>query len=262
MGKGSGSVTTFSCADGFVVIPRQREYLEAGDRVTVHLLGRDLRPADLVVIGSHCIGLDLLLGRLHEQGMRAKFLAVGSTGGLQAAQRGECDLAGIHLLDPDTDTYNRPFVKEGLRLLSGYGRLQGIVFRRGDGRFEGKTVADAVAAALADPECVLVNRIRGSGTRILIDRLLGAARPPGHLTEAKSHNAVVAAVAQGRADWGVAIETAARTAGLGFLALREERYDFVVPEGRWERPAVRAFRELLEQQGVRDILAAHGFALE
>src|SRR5207244_2030624 len=55
MGKGSGSVTTFSKADGFVVIPRQQEYLEAGSTVAVHLLGQGLRPADLVVIGSHCV---------------------------------------------------------------------------------------------------------------------------------------------------------------------------------------------------------------
>src|SRR5262249_14694602 len=48
MGKGSGSVTTFSRADGFVIIPRQREYLEAGDTVEVHLLSHGLRPADLV----------------------------------------------------------------------------------------------------------------------------------------------------------------------------------------------------------------------
>src|SRR5205823_12333844 len=62
MGKGSGSVTTFSRADGFVVIPRQQEYVEAGESVQVHLLGPGLQPADLVVIGSHCVGLDYLLG--------------------------------------------------------------------------------------------------------------------------------------------------------------------------------------------------------
>ena len=73
MGKGSGSVTTFSRADGFVVIPRQREYLEAGDVVDVHLLGQGLRPADLVVIGSHCVGLDYLLGRLQERACAASF---------------------------------------------------------------------------------------------------------------------------------------------------------------------------------------------
>ena len=40
MGKGSGSVTTFSRADGFVVIPRLQEYVEQGERVRVRLLGR------------------------------------------------------------------------------------------------------------------------------------------------------------------------------------------------------------------------------
>jgi putative molybdopterin biosynthesis protein len=259
MGKGSGSVTTFSRADGFLVIPRQREYLEAGDTVAVHLLSRGLQPADLVVIGSHCVGLDFLLGRLQEQGYRSKFLAVGSTGGLAAARRGECDLAGIHLLDPRTQQYNRPFLSDDLQLLPGYGRLQGIVFRKGDPRFEGRNVADAVEQALNDPDCVLVNRNRGSGTRILIDQLLVGARPAGFLTEARSHNAVAAAVAQGRADWGVAIATVAADAGLGFLPLQEEQYDFVVPRTRWDRPAVQAFRHLLQQASTRQLLAAKGF---
>jgi putative molybdopterin biosynthesis protein len=256
MGKGSGSVTTFSRADGFIIIGRQREYLEAGDQVEVHLLGQGLQSADLVVIGSHCVGLDYLLGRLQERGLRTKVLAVGSMGGLTAARRGECDLAGIHLLDPATGAYNRPFLGEDLRLLPGYQRMQGIVFRRGDEHFTGKSVAEAVACALADPGCVLVNRNRGSGTRILIDRLLGSARPPGYLTEAKSHNAVAAAVSQGRADWGVAITPVARDADLGFLPLQEEHYDFAVPQSRWDRPAVQTFREQLEQEDTRRALAA------
>src|SRR5262249_27789937 len=132
-----------------------------------------------------------------------------------------------------------------------------IVFRPGDERFEGKSVADAVASALADPGCVLVNRNRGSGTRVLIDRLLGDARPPGYLAEAKSHNAVAAAVAQGRADWGLAITTAVgRDAGLGFVPLQEEHYDIAVPRSRWGRPAVQAFRDLLELEETRRALPA------
>jgi putative molybdopterin biosynthesis protein len=259
MGKGSGSVTTFSRADGFVIIPRQREYLDEGEAVEVHLLSQGLELADLVVIGSHCIGLDYLLGRLQEQGFRSKFLAVGSTGGLAAARRGECDLAGIHLFDPQTNSYNRPFLSDDLLLLPGYRRLQGLVYRPGDARFEGKSVPEAVAAALADPACVMVNRNRGSGTRVLIDRLLGSARPAGYLTEARSHNAVAAAVAQGRADWGLAIAPVARAGGLGFLPYQDEHYDFVVPRDRWERPAVRAFRQLLELPEVRRALAERGF---
>jgi putative molybdopterin biosynthesis protein len=259
MGKGSGSVTTFSRADGFVTIARQTEYVEAGAAVAVQLLGHGLRPADFVVIGSHCVGLDYLLGLLHQRGFRSKFLAVGSTGGLEAARRGECDVAGIHLLDPATGVYNRPFLGEGLGLAEGYGRLQGVVFRPGDPRFEGETADSAVKQALADPACVLVNRNRGSGTRVLIDGLLGGAKPPGYAAETRSHNAVAAAVAQGRADWGVAISTVARDAGLGFLPLREERYDFVIPASRWERPQVRVFREVLALPETRAALQRVGF---
>jgi putative molybdopterin biosynthesis protein len=261
MGKGSGSVTAFSRADGFVVIPRQQEYLEAGTVVEVQLLGHGLQPADLVVIGSHCVGLDYLLGRLQERGFRAKFLAVGSTGGLAAARRGECDLAGIHLLDPDSNVYNAPYLTPDLVLLPGYGRLQGLLFRAGDVRFEGHSVEEAVANALADPGCTLVNRNAGSGTRILIDRLLRGARPAGYLNEARSHNAVAAAVAQGRADWGLAIVTVAQGAGLGFLPLREENYDFVVPRSRLHRPALQAFQEILWDEQSRRALIELGFRL-
>jgi len=260
MGKGSGSVTAFSRADGFVVIPRQREYLEAGEIVKVHLLGQGIRPADLVVIGSHCIGLDFLLGRLHAVGFRSKFMAVGSTGGLTAARRGECDVAGVHLLDPKTNTYNRPFLTDDLILVPGYKRLQGIVFRHGDSRFEGRSVEEAVARALSDPNCILQNRNRGSGTRILIDQLLSEARPMGYWTEARSHNAVAAAVAQGRADWGVAIAPVAKDSDLGFIALQDEHYDFVVPRSRLHRPAVRAFCQLLNNPEVKFALGSMGFA--
>jgi putative molybdopterin biosynthesis protein len=259
MGKGSGSVTSFSRADGFVVIPRQTEYAEAGSGVDVHLLGHGLRPADLVVIGSHCVGLDYLLGQLHERGLRCKFLAVGSSGGLEAARHGECDLAGVHLLDPHTGLYNRPFLKDDLLLVEGYQRLQGIVFRPGDVRFEGLTTKAAVQWALADPQCVLVNRNRGSGTRVLIDSLLAGAKPAGYAAEARSHNAVAAAVAQGRADWGVAIVNVARDANLGFLPLTHEHYDFVVPRRRWERPAVRLFRDLLGLPATQATLRQMGF---
>ena len=258
MGKGSGSVTAFSRADGFVTIGRHEEIVEAGEPVAVQLLGGEFRPADLVVIGSHCVGLDFLLGRLQDGGFRTKFMAVGSTGGLQAAQRGECDLAGIHLLDPQTGRYNAPFLTPGLRLVVGYGRLQGIVFRPGDPRFEGRPAAEAVRAARADPECTMVNRNQGSGTRILIDRLLAGAQPPGYAVQARSHNAMAAAVVQGRADWGVAVGWVAARNNLGFIPLEDEQYDFVVPAGRWDRPGVIAFRQLLDDPAVRRQLAEMG----
>lgn len=259
MGKGSGSVTAFSHADGFIAIDQHTEIVDADTEVAVQLLGRDVEPADLVFVGSHCVGVDDLVGRLRERGITAKTMYVGSMGGLAAAKRGECDVAGIHLMDPATGEYNRHLVTESLTLLPGYGRMQGIVHRPGDARFAGRTAAEAVAAALADPQCVLVNRNAGSGTRILVDRLLDGRRPPGYAVQTRSHNAVAAAVQQGRADWGVAIDTVARDYALEFIPLQEERYDFVVPTARLDRPAVRAFRELLADRAVRAALATLGF---
>ncbi len=257
MGKGSGSVTTFSRADGFIVIPRQQEYVEADTLVEVHRIGA--RPADLVVIGSHCVGLDYLLGELQKRGFRSKCLAVGSLGGLEAAKRGECDVAGVHLLDPETGVYNQRFVSAGLTLVTGYRRMQGLVFRHDDPRFADSSVVAALATALADPDCTMVNRNRASGTRVLIEQLLRGEKPPGYTAEARTHNAVVASVAQQRADWGVAIRNVAELAGLGFLPLCVEHFDLAIPASRRERPAVQALVQLLREPEIREGLNRLGF---
>ena len=89
----------------------------------------------------------------------------------------------------------------------------------------------------------MVNRNQGSGTRVLIDRLLGGAKPRGYAVQPRNHNAVAAAVVQGRADWGMTLDTIARNAGLGFLPVQEEQYDFIVPRSRANRPGVVAFRD-------------------
>jgi putative molybdopterin biosynthesis protein len=261
MGQGSGSVTTFSRADGFTTIGRHEEIVPAGTTVMVTLLGRELQLADLVVIGSHCIGLDYLLGELEQRGVRSKCLAVGSLAGLDAAKRGECDIAGIHLLDPKSGEYNRPFLTPTLDLIPGYGRLQGIVFRESDARFEGRSVEEAIAAAISDASCVMVNRNQGSGTRALIDRLLGGVKPAGYAIQPRNHNAVAAAIVQGRADWGVTLDTIARTAGLGFIPVQHEQYDFVTPKARAQRPGVKAFRVWLDDPATRERLARLGMKL-
>jgi putative molybdopterin biosynthesis protein len=258
MGQGSGSVTSFSRADGFTRIGQHEEIVSAGTTITVRLLGRGLQLADLVVIGSHCVGLDYLLGELEQQGVRSKFMAVGSLAGLEAAKRGECDVAGVHLLDVQSGLYNRPFLTEALDLVAGYRRLQGIVFRKGDPRFEGRTAADAIAGAARDSECVMVNRNQGSGTRALIDRLLAGARPAGYGVQPRNHNAVAAAVVQGRADWGMTLDTIARRAGLGFIPVQHEQYDFVIPKARARRPGVAAFVARLRDPITRRALVELG----
>ena len=140
--KGSGAVTAFAQADGFFAIAPLADSVPAGTSVTVQRLGASARPADLVVIGSHCLGLEHLLGRLEAEGVSVKTLYVGSMGGLAAARRGECDLAGVHLLDPESGMYNAPFLTPALELVPGWRRMQGIVLRKGDARFTGADSAE------------------------------------------------------------------------------------------------------------------------
>ena len=260
MGKGSGSVTAFAKADGFIVIPRKNEYLEAGEIIDVHLIGKEIEPANLVIIGSHCIGLDYLIGKLRDIGITAKFLSVGSTGGLEAVKRNECDIAGIHLLDDKTNSYNKPFLNDDIELIQGYGRMQGLVFRKDDQRFAGKDLSAAIYAASTLSGTIMVNRNRGSGTRILIDRLLLDVRPEGYLAEVKSHTAVVASILQKRSDWGIAIQSAIANTALGFIPITEERYDFVIPKSRIMRPEIIAFSNLLKSEEV--IKALYKFGLK
>lgn len=145
-------------------------------------------------------------------------------------------------------------------LVPGYGSMQGAVFRTDNPRFRRcRSVADVVAVASGGPDCLMVNRNAGSGTRVLIDRLLGDARPAGYMHQARSHNAVAAAAVQQRADWGLAIDTVARQYGLGFLPLQAEQYDFVVPRARRDRPPVQRFVALLESEAGRQMLRDLGF---
>ena len=257
-GKGSGSVTSFSQADGFLEIDALASSLDAGSNAQVTLIGSAAQAPDLVIMGSHDVALDVVVGALAERGFSARTLAVGSLGGVAAASRGECDVAPVHLIDPASGQYNVHLVTPGLTLVPGWRRMQGILFRPGDRRFEGRKANEALAAALADKSTLMVNRNAGAGTRVLIDKLLEGARPAGYANQPKSHNAVAAAIAQSRADWGVAIEPVARLYGLGFLELTPEHYDFLLVEKRRERSAVQAFLAALRDDETRKRIRALG----
>ena len=258
-GKGSGAITSFAQADGFLRIDALANQISAGTETEVTLFTPHVRVPDLVIVGSHCTGLDLVTAPLARASLVVRSISIGSLGGLAAARRGECDLAPIHLLDEATETYNTPFLVDGLELIPGWRRMQGIVFRADDTRFEGLNAQEAVRAALADPTCIMVNRNQGAGTRILIDRLLGAARPDGYWNQPRSHNAVAAAVAQKRADWGMTIAPVAHAARLGFIPLAEEHYDFALVTARKQRPAVQAFLASLASDESRLALTRAGF---
>ncbi|HIP63241.1 MAG TPA: molybdopterin biosynthesis protein, partial [Archaeoglobus profundus] len=200
----SGAISTLAEADGFVEIPENKFILEENEEVEVRLFG-DIKVADLMIIGSHCIGVDVLVDILQRRGIVAKVINVGSTGGIMAIKRGEADIAGVHLLDPYTGTYNIPYLlKYGLKgqavLVKGYIREQGLIVAKGNPKkIEG--IEDLLRS-----DVTFINRNAGSGTRILLDMYLKKIAEErglsfdeikrsikGYDVEAKSHTAVAIA---------------------------------------------------------------------
>ena len=234
--------------------------IEAGQEVTIQLLGEATRPADLMFIGSHCVGLDYLMGEMQKRGVSCRFLAVGSMGGVMAAKRGECDFAGIHLLDENSGVYNRYLISAELHLHKGYRRSQGLIFRKDDENFSAYKTAfkNFFHQIMNNPELHMINRNRGSGTRVLLDRYLEEKQPSGFFQEAKSHNSVASAVAQKRADWGFAIRSVAEDFRLGFIPIQDEEYDFIIPESRLQKPAVQALIGLLDEKPIIERLEQMG----
>ena len=263
----SGSIHAFAQADGTMEVVADRSVVREGEVVRVAPLSRALRVADLTFIGSHCRGVDLALEKLRrERRFTAKVIHVGSSAGVEACARGETDLAGIHLLDPATGIYNRAALQrlgtEGV-LIKGYVRRQGIYFR--PGQFPNQPPTLDLLSGMAGLR--MLNRTRGAGTRVLLDLLLDEiagekgipsaelrAGIAGYQTETRSHNAVAAAVASGRADWGLGIEAVAVAYDLGFAPLRDEEYDFLTVRDRLEREPVQAFLDVLRSADFREAL--------
>ena len=70
----------------------------------------------IVFNGSHDLTIDLLSSRLKEKDFQSKIISshVGSMAGLMAIKKGEAHIAGTHLLDPETNTYNISYIKRFL----------------------------------------------------------------------------------------------------------------------------------------------------
>src|SRR5581483_9783696 len=73
--KGSGAVTSFSQADGFIEIDALASALDAGSTAPVTLIGSAATAPDLVIMGSHDVALDVVVSALAERGMTARTIA-------------------------------------------------------------------------------------------------------------------------------------------------------------------------------------------
>ena len=261
--RGAGVISSFTKADGLLVVDQDCEGIEAGETVEIQLL----RPQEalehtLIVTGSHDPLIDEVRDLLQKSGAPFRVCSshVGSMGAIRAVGSGLAHLGGIHLLDTETGAYNKSYVKKyfpngGAAIVRGVGRVQGLMVKKGN-PCNIQTFADVARVRY-------VNRQRGAGTRILCDYLLAQngidpAAVDGYDNEEFTHTAVAALIAAGNADTGLGIYSAAKIYGLDFIPICTETYEFLVDERYKDDPMVLSFFETLRSDACKRRLDAMG----
>ncbi len=214
--------------------------------------------------GSHDLTIELLPRLLAEEMPEARLSLeyLGSLGGLMALARQQAQVAGSHLWDEATDTYNEPFIRRLLpgrrvALLTLVHRSLGLIVPAGNPQ-QLRTLSD-----LGRPEVKLVNRQRGSGTRVWLDARLKSLplQPealPGYEVEKLTHLAVAEAVQQGEATVGLGLHAAASAYGLDFIPLTQEPYELVFPESVWQIPVAQALVKVVRSDRFKEAVTALG----
>jgi putative molybdopterin biosynthesis protein len=260
----SGSVSALLKADGIAIIREDRDYVDEGEEIEIARFGDELKEA--VIIGSHDTLLTMLLTRF---GIidRVSIGFVGSYRGLQLMRRGYIDVSPIHLLDPATGEYNIPFIEKDKELsnkavlVRGYRRKLVLAFAKGNPK-NVKGFEDILRTDIR-----FVNRNRGSGTRIYIDKVLEdiaksssqsfskiVRNISGYWYEVSTHTGVAAAIAQGRADVGVCTEHAAMLYNLDYIPLTWEYYDFLINVHSMDKNIIKKFIEGLRNPLTKDVV--------
>lgn len=265
LSRGAGVVSSFMKADGILEVPQGTEGYEAGEEVQVRLLSTPEKLQNtLVVIGSHDPLLDEVADMMHRADPTVFMSSshAGSMGGIMAIRRGEAHAGGCHLLDTETGVYNLSFLKKyfpngGIRLVRCVGRQQGLMLAKGN-PLDIKEFAD-----IAKNGVRYVNRQKGSGTRVLMDYLceqyaVNVSDIYGYEREELTHTSVAAQIANGSADAGMGIYSAAQLYDLDFLPICIEEYDLIIPDHAWETPVVQQLIATLKSHAFREKMLAMG----
>jgi molybdate-binding protein/DNA-binding transcriptional regulator YhcF (GntR family) len=220
------------------------------------------RANDISFFGSHDLAVELLARHLTTLYPDIRFSTsfVGSLAGLMALEYREADIAGSHLMDNESGEFNIPFIRrlmpnEVIVLINLVQRMQGLMVPPGNPKHI-SGIGD-----LKSPEITIVNRQRGSGTRMLLDSQLlrlgiATSEVRGYEREENTHVAVANLVAEGQADVGLGAESAAIAAGLDFIPLAKEPYDLVVLQKALNHPQLKKVVEVVRDKSFQKMLSS------
>ncbi len=255
-------------ADGLIAEAMHGERRKRSDRVTVHLL-RDRRAIEQEIAVAGCDPAVFLIGdylRRRKDATTVVGWTMGSAAAVEALNRGEVHMAGVHIIDPKSGEANLPYLRRHLKnsevsVVTFATWEEGFLVRPGNPKSI-RTVADLVKATVT-----LVNRETGSGARLLLDQRLrevgiNATSVRGYDRIVPSHLEVARTIAAHQADVGIGIRSAAQLFALDFVPLQAARYDLVVPTAHlkshptlanlFEAMVSRPFRKEIEALGGYD----------
>jgi len=212
---------------------------------------------NITIMGSHDLAIDVLASQVTDQFPRLVVLTshIGSLGGLSTLQRGRSHIAGVHLLHPETNEYNLPYLREYAADLKPVvvhflDREQGFLVQPGNplgiGGFED----------LCRPDVQFINRQEGSGTRLLLDHHLKRIgirgdEIKGYNDHVSTHTEVAMAVKNKQADTGLGLHAAALAFGLEYIPVTKERFDFVIPRTYFYTEPIQELLEVIRSERFR-----------
>ncbi len=217
-----------------------------------------------IIISGQDISLDILASYIEKISTNIRPLRsyAGSLNSLVAMYQGEADVVSTHLYDGDTGDYNLPYIR---RILVGHPYIVINFLSRWEGFYvaKGNPHSIHVWADLTNPGITMINREKGSGTRVLIDenfRLKGIAsqQVKGYEAEESSHIGVASKIVNGLADVGVGIEKAAHLVGVDFVPIIKEHYDLVIMKTPQNEEFIKLLQGILQSDSFQKELEAIG----
>ena len=251
--SGASNISSLANADGIALLPANLLECDKGTQVVIWVTKKMDLSKRILFQGSDDPAVHLLIENVRRRGQDMIIRPVGSMGGLAALQRNEAHLAGSHLLDSETGSYNTSYI----RLFQGeqqwqryhlFDREQGLLLQNGNPKGI-KSIEDIV-----EKNAVFVNRQPGAGTRILFDFLLKKASIDssmikGYGRQCLTHLEVANRVAMGLADVALGVKSAADALGLCFLPITKETYELIFPK---ESLSLQPMIALLDAVGDKD----------
>jgi putative molybdopterin biosynthesis protein len=253
--RAAGVTMSMVRADGILIVPPESQGLEQGEEVEIELY-KPLEAIEkgILFTGSHDLSIDIVSTLLKKKDVNRQIISshVGSLAGIMAIRKGEAHVTGIHLLDPEVETYNLPYLEkylagEDVVMIPFLKREQGWIVPKGN-PLNIKTLEDIV-----EKRAAYVNRQRGAGTRILFDSLLkkhklSSEQIQGYDREMYSHLSVAAEIKEKENSVGLGVYSAANTMGLDFVPVADEDYDLVMTKTFYESDGGQLFLEIIKSE--------------